>query len=478
MCTKLGWAARLLALGVGSLAVTGCAGEPEACRVDVPRAVASSGASPGAPPVPATPPRFEERFDVAVDAARAGKKLVFVDAWAPWCHTCLSMRKEVLDRPELSRFSDRIVFAAIDTDRPESAAFLERYAMRVWPTFFVIDPENGAVLAMYGGSGTLGEIEALLEAGLVARAGRGVGERKLAEAHDAYVKKDAARAADLYVEAAGTVSNARRAEALLGAIRALSELGKPERCVEYGTAHAAEVPGSSTPIDFTYYLKECVDDLAAGAAKDEAAAFVRARVDAFAAEPPSGASVDDRADLLGLAAEIAEGAGDKARATKLQEERLALLEAAAAQAKTPEEAHVYDYERMGALLALGRGAEAVRMFEGRTADLPTSYEPYARLASTLLAMNETRAALAPLDKAIELSYGPRRLRYLASKSDALTKLGDLAGAVKALEIEVAGWRALPASQGGEPRVAAAEKRLAAARDKLAGKPAEPTAARR
>ena len=451
-----------LVLAAGSLLGSGCAAQPDACRADGPRFVRGAG-SATAGSVAHAAPRYLESFEVAVADARSEKKLVFVDAWAPWCHTCLSMRKEVLERPEMGHFSDRFVFAAVDTDRPESAAFLERYALRVWPTFFVIDPESGAVLSMYGGSGTLEEMSHLLEAGLAARSGGGPGERTLAEAHDAYVKKDTARAAELYVEASRTVPDARRAEALLGAIRALSELESPERCVDFGVAHAAEVPGSSTPIDFTYYLKECVDALPAGAAKDDAARFVKRRVDAFVVSPPAGASVDDRADLFALAAELAESSHDEAGAKVLQKARLALLDQAVKAARTPEDAHVFDYERMGALLALGRGKEAVAMFEGRTADMPTSYEPYARLASTLLAMGELEKAMAPLDRAIALSYGPRRLRYLASKADAQSKLGALDAAVETLSAEVEGWRALGPAQGGAARVAAAEKRLAAAR---------------
>src|SRR5689334_15849837 len=99
------------------------------------------------PPVEAPPDRpvtfLEGDFPAALSRASAEKKLVFVDAWAPWCHTCLSMRDVVLSRPELARFERSFVFVALDTDREESAAFLERYRMRVWPTFFVLSPESG-----------------------------------------------------------------------------------------------------------------------------------------------------------------------------------------------------------------------------------------------------------------------------------------------------------------------------------------------
>ena len=89
--------------------------------------------------------RFSEGgLDEAIAKAKRAGKLVFVDGWAPWCHTCLSMRQTVLERPELGRYAERFEFVAIDTDRPESAGFVERYPMRVWPTFFVIEPVSAS----------------------------------------------------------------------------------------------------------------------------------------------------------------------------------------------------------------------------------------------------------------------------------------------------------------------------------------------
>lgn len=43
-------------------------------------------------PAPSAPPRFvEDDLDAALEEARRSSKLLLVDGWAPWCHTCLSM---------------------------------------------------------------------------------------------------------------------------------------------------------------------------------------------------------------------------------------------------------------------------------------------------------------------------------------------------------------------------------------------------
>jgi len=74
------------------------------------------------PAVRVEPVRFsDDDFEAALARAKQANQLLFVDAWAPWCHTCLSMREVVLSRAELGRFSKDFSFVAVDTDRPVNA---------------------------------------------------------------------------------------------------------------------------------------------------------------------------------------------------------------------------------------------------------------------------------------------------------------------------------------------------------------------
>ncbi|NUP05031.1 MAG: tetratricopeptide repeat protein [Polyangiaceae bacterium] len=412
-----------------------------------------------------TPVQFiEDDFDRAVATADKDGRLVFVDAWAPWCHTCLSMRDVVLSRPELGRFARDYVFVAVDTDKPSSAAFLERYRLRVWPTFFVVDPSTRAVVAMHGGSASFEELEAMLTNATAQQRGAELpGTKELVSAHDAYADKRLLDAARLYEDAATKLPDMRRTEALLAAIRTLWEAGEHARCVEHGEQHARAVRGSSAPSDFVLYMKECASALTDEEAKKTAIAFVRTRLGELVTSPPAGASVDDRADTMGGLAEILRDGGDAAGANALEEKRLALLEKSASEAASPAAAQTYDYARMNAYIALGRGDDAVKMFQQRIQQLPDSYEAHARLGSTLLEIGRPKEAVTALDRAIQLSYGPRRLRYIAQRAKALEAAGDRPGAVKALEAEVEGWRELPASQQDEKKLADAMKRLEKAR---------------
>src|SRR5262249_25461603 len=71
-------------------------------------------ASPPPSPPPKAAPRAPLVFledDMAGARARASAagKLLFVDAWAPWCHTCLSMRNFVLSDPSLAPLAELAV---------------------------------------------------------------------------------------------------------------------------------------------------------------------------------------------------------------------------------------------------------------------------------------------------------------------------------------------------------------------------------
>src|SRR5437016_2844156 len=85
---------------------------------------------------------IEDDYPAALQLARARHVPLFVDAWAPWCHSCVFLREHVLKSPQLQRHEKRFVFLAIDTEKEKNAAFLEKYPVEVWPTLFVVDQKN------------------------------------------------------------------------------------------------------------------------------------------------------------------------------------------------------------------------------------------------------------------------------------------------------------------------------------------------
>jgi tetratricopeptide (TPR) repeat protein len=462
----------LLALACGALAF-GCGGaEAPAVRASAPNAAPVPFALPAAPAVPAAPaPAPSLQFvedDLAGATARARKegKALFVDVWAPWCHTCLSMKRYVLTDPSLLPLAEKAVFVSLDSDRPSSAAFLERHAVKVWPTFYVLDPTADRVVGYWPGGASVGEIRALVDEA-VRQARHAEGETSVASAHFAAAREaqaagDVKRAAAEYQDALRHASNEwpDRSATLLGLIQSLYGAKAWYPCVEIGMGYGPrDVHGAALPTDFAFYLLQCAAHIPDGVYQSQARASANTQLRNLVDHPPPDASTDDRADTLDNLAEGLTAAGDLEGAKKAQEARLALLEQAAREAPTPELASTYDYGRATAYAALGRGDEAVRMLEERRRQFPDSYEPVARLADVLTKLGRPREALAAADRAIALAYGPRRLRYVKLRAELLGKLGDPAGELAALRDEVAGYEGLAPGQQNPEKLADARRRL-------------------
>src|SRR5262245_30976525 len=85
---------------------------------------------------------IEDDYPAALAAARQRNVPLFVDAWAPWCHSCVFLREHVMHDPALQHNEKRYVFLSIDTEKEKNAAFLEKYPVETWPTLFVIEPKS------------------------------------------------------------------------------------------------------------------------------------------------------------------------------------------------------------------------------------------------------------------------------------------------------------------------------------------------
>ncbi len=449
------------------LALAGCASGPPA-----------SEAPPVATPPPVVAPIAKDQPLVwveddaprAVAKAKAEHKVVFVDAWAPWCHTCLSMKNFVLGDPALRPLAELAVFTAVDFDKPENATFVAKHGVHVLPTYFVVDPANDEVVGTWLGSGTARELRAMIElaAGGAKDANPTGPGAKAKEAYKnacrAQAKGDKAEAAPQFAIAVEQAPPdfALKSEAILGLMSADAGLVRFEACVGVAARWGGEIKGSSIPSDFAITLLECADKLPADQrAKPRAEAMTRLR--AFIDHPPEGASVDDRGDASSTLGATLEDAGDAAGAKAVREAWLAMLDEAQKKAENVEVAHTFDYQRANALMALDRAPEAVTMLEQRVKQMPDSYEPVSRLASALLRAGRPQEALVASRRAVELAYGTRKYRYMATEAKILGKLGDTKAQVELLEREVAGWKALPPDQASPPSLADAQKRLDEAR---------------
>src|SRR5687767_6997012 len=85
-----------------------------------------------------TLPFVHDDYARALASAKTKKKPLFVDAWAPWCHSCQSLRTYVLTDPALAPMTNDFVWLSVDVEKDVNAGFVEKFPHSAVPTLWVI----------------------------------------------------------------------------------------------------------------------------------------------------------------------------------------------------------------------------------------------------------------------------------------------------------------------------------------------------
>jgi thiol-disulfide isomerase/thioredoxin len=409
------------ACGGGDAAIGGAAGPRTPERAAVPR--------PLPEPVAALP-FVDDDYPRALAEAKRTKRPLFVDAWAPWCHSCQSMRAFVMTDPLLAPLAPDFVWLSVDTEKESNAAFVERFPNRVWPTLWVIDAADETPTLRWEGTATAPELLTLLATvreggspGAAAttmtflRANQAAARGELAEAERGY---RAALAEKNFAE------RPRAVEALVGLLASRKDLGA---CTDVAVAEEGRLPPGTSRATVLAMGLACARD-----AKREAdlrRLFEAAR--RVATEPDEGTLADDRSALFEELVETKKEQGDDAGARALAEAWASFLEREASGARTHQARAVFDPHRLSAYIAAGHPERAVAMLIESERDFPDDYNPPARLALAYLAAKRLDEAKAAIDRAASRVYGPRSLRVFALAADVARARGDLASERAALE---------------------------------------------
>src|SRR6202158_1020181 len=113
------------------------------------------------------------------------------------------MRANVLNDPTLWKHAGQFVWLSIDTEKPGSENFLEKFPINSWPTFLVLEPSSETSALKWAGTATVPQLEKLFEDGLRSvrvAAGNGPDEL-LTQADQAGAAGHGAQAIALYREA-------------------------------------------------------------------------------------------------------------------------------------------------------------------------------------------------------------------------------------------------------------------------------------
>jgi thioredoxin-like negative regulator of GroEL len=393
--------------------------------------------APAAPPAPRPPPVVfvENDYSRALAEARSRSVPLFVDAWAPWCHTCLSMRAYVFPDPSLRRFADRFVWLSLDTEREENAAAVGKLGVRVLPTLYVVDPLSEQKIVAWPGSLTAGELGGMLDGALRSAASAPAGEadaalergQRAAAGERANVAVGEYRAA-LRAAAPGWPARPVAVDALVTALEAER---RPAECVREAAAAPTLPPGTALA-DVVRAAIRCAMALPPDAPERAELADFAALGERIASDPGEPVLADDRSDLFQHVVDALAGLERDDDAHRVAQAWAAFLEAEAARAPSPAARAVFDSHRLAAYVALHEPERAIPMLRQSARDFPRDYNPLARLGIALTAMKLYDDAIAALARALPLAYGPRKLRIWAAQGDAYKAKGDVNGERRAL----------------------------------------------
>lgn len=419
---------------------------------------------------------FHDDYDAALACARARKLPLVVDLWAPWCHTCLSMKSTVFQDGEVGEASKKFVLVALDTDREVNAKAVAKMPPGAWPTFYVIAPADESVQARFVGAASKAQFLDFLShgargesAGLAA----GSADDLLRQADRAVVIKDYAAAITSYkgALAAAPAEWPRRPDALVSLAGAHRKAGDTAGCLALGETSLEQTGKAASATDFLVNTLDCASSLAEAEAPRVKAfrAAAAARLTALLADPAAQLSVDDRSDAMMNLRILQDQLDQKEAAQATAKAQLALIDEAAAKSATPFAAMTFNWPRAEVYVYLNRGLELVPALEKSAADLPKEYDPPYRLAWVLFKSGKLDEAVAWNDKATSLAYGPRKVRVLSLSADIAAARKDPAAERAARAAIVATYEALPPEAANPEALAKAKEALSA----LDAKPAPP-----
>ncbi len=411
---------------------------------------------------------IEDDHPKALATARAEHKPLFVDLWATWCHSCLSMQRFVLSDPGMKPVADAVVWSSVETERETNKAVVEKYPVDAWPTFLIVDPDTEAVLGRFLGSGTVQDMRAFVQDGVRAYREKG---KPADPAWAAQREGDAARAGgDLKSTAlaygrAVQLSRAddpQRPQRLNLYMSALLRVRDDRTCVQTGLKEARNTPDSALGTDFQSYAFSCVQNLPKGDPDGvRMHDLAIARIREILAKPDAPLAADDRSDALANLSEMLDVKGRHPEAVAAMQERAQVLEKAAAGVPDATLASTFDAHRADTYLYLKEPAKAEKLLAQREKEMPSDYNPPARLARVLLEEKKLPEAEAAVDRALaKMDRGQRRVGILDLKAKILKAEGKSTTAVLREQLDV--LRSLPKTQRKPAREAEIERQLGTA----------------
>lgn len=449
---------RWLGLAI-ALFLPGCAASPARPLVSSPSSPAPiAGRTTQAPIATGPVPFIEDDYPKALAEARAKHLPLFVDAWATWCHTCMSMRAYVFTDPLIKAKKDAFVWVSIDTERPENAAFLKQFPIEALPTLLVIDPANETPTLKWLGSLTAPELVSLLEVTPTT----GESAAALVRGNQASAKGALREAIVAYREALKTAPPGwtKRATVVDMLVSRLGEVKDHAACAELAGDEVTKLPAGTSRLNVALNGTTCALELPHEAPARARLGVLLAELSRSAADPALPVLADDRSGAFEELVYALKSEGEPAEAKRVAGAWASFLEGEAKKATNPAARAVFDPHRLSAYIELGQVERALPMLLESERDFPNDYNPPARIARADLELKRFPDALAAAARARQKAYGPRKLKIYLLTADIFAAQGNRAGEKEILREALAYAKTIPLREGYEKLRGDMEKRAA------------------
>jgi tetratricopeptide (TPR) repeat protein len=375
------------------------------------------------------------------------------------------MKAFVFTDASLARHAGQFVWLAIDGEKAQNAAAVKKLKIPAYPTFYVMDPASEKIALRWVGGATVPQLHKFLDDGRVVVKGGGTDlDALLAKADALYGagEDSAAAAAYLKVLAAAPKNWSQYPRVMDATLFSLSSSDANEKCAELSVEAMERLGRTTSGANAALSGLGCALALPADRPRrKEWIDLFEARCVSMVADSSIAMSIDDRSGMYLTLADAREDAKDAEGRKGYLAADAAMLERAAAAAKSKDQRAVFDPHRLSVYVELGQPERAVPMLEASERDFPEDYNPPARLAIAYNAMKQYDKALAASDRALAKAYGPRKMRLYNNRVDIYVGMGDSTAAKHTLEQAIGEGESLPEAQRPNGSIASFKKRLTA-----------------
>src|SRR5262245_60047790 len=287
------------------------------------------------------------------------------------------MKAFVFTDASLARHAGQFVWLDIDGEKATNVAVVKKLKIPAYPTLYVLDSGTERVALRWVGGATVPQLHKLLDDGLVAVNGKGSKfDGLVARADSLYAAGADSSAAVAYQEvlAAAPKDWSQYPRVMDATLFSLSNSDGNERCAELAK-EAMERQGATTG-----GASAAVSGLGCALALPAEHPRRKEWIDLFEGrclkmvnDPSITLSTDDRSGIYLSLADAREDAKDEEGRKRMLSDDAAMLERAAAAAKTPEQRAVFDPHRLAVYRELKQPERAIEMLQASERDFPKDY---------------------------------------------------------------------------------------------------------